>query len=107
MEVEGLNISGRGENLEILGYLPVLLCADDGANENGGCFRIAWFVHCFLIRWHDVDVISIDGKDSFMATKNRLTTPDDVFLMLLKPETCNGRYLVGSICDEIRLIAQI
>jgi hypothetical protein len=75
--------------LEILGYLPVLLCADDGADENRGCFWIAWFVHCFLIRGHDVDIISVDCKDSLMTTKNRLTTPYDIFLsfrLLLKAE---------------------
>jgi hypothetical protein len=46
--------------LEILGYLSRLFRADNSSNENGRCLWIARFVHCFLIRRHDVYIIPID-----------------------------------------------
>lgn len=67
-------------DLEILGYLPILFRTNNRANKNTRSLRIAWLIHRFLIGWHDVDVISVDGEDSFVAAEDRLSSPHNVFL---------------------------
>ena len=57
-----------------------------------------------------MDVVPVNCKYSLMTSKNRLATPNNVFLQVKKGHVLDEKsmtYLVRSIRNEIRLISQI